>query len=591
MPKVFISYRRDDSEPVARRLHSDLTREVFLASEVFRDEETIPGGARFTEEIREALQQCDVVLALIGRHWVSERLHDPEDILAGELRFALDHRKLVIPVLIDGAVMPSSDVLPEALAELSQRQACTLRESTWEKDVRRLLALVGKQLYRSRRTHQFAALAFGFLVALAAWWTGLFDRIGWLELVDQTVRNAFTEGIPRDRLDENLAVIYAPDYDEESDEVLAQWRRKHTRLINGLSQVGAKVVALDVLFERSLARDKAGNVLRVDDSLAQAIWRARRSGTAVVVGVKDRDEPTLIDVLQDTLGDGGWGVIELMRSEITDTALEFELGRSDPRSTYDGRKTYLRPTLPLRAFLHFHGTTGAYFAEGRVHLESPSGERTHSLAAEVAYDRSFSPPRTIFFSHLPEVTLTELQEESYAYHQVLDDLDQIDDFQSKVGELEEKFRDRIVVVGFEDQSDQQKDITGAGPVYGFQLHAMAIAALLGETDIRPLSVPATVLFFLVLAALGVAWHERQHRFLWAYSLSRRLFLHLGSGLIFLLVGVGVVGGVYFVVGLALFSLPQKILLTPVDHLSAFVLAYVALLSYHMNKRFRRVIRS
>ena len=66
MPKIFISYRRDDTGDVAGRIHDHLVN-AFGANQVFQDVDDIPAGADFPEYLSEQLAETDVVLVLIGQ--------------------------------------------------------------------------------------------------------------------------------------------------------------------------------------------------------------------------------------------------------------------------------------------------------------------------------------------------------------------------------------------------------------------------------------------------------------------------------------------------------------------------------------------
>jgi hypothetical protein len=116
---------------------------------VFMDIDTIEPGVDFTEVIRQAVDECDVLLALIGDHWVSavdergrRRLDDPNDWIVEEIKVALRRGIRVIPVLVDGARMPSRDQLPEVLAPLARRQALTVRHESFSSDAARLIAAI-----------------------------------------------------------------------------------------------------------------------------------------------------------------------------------------------------------------------------------------------------------------------------------------------------------------------------------------------------------------------------------------------------------------------------------------------------------------
>lgn len=141
--RVFISYRRDDSESVVHRLHERLCWE-FDEDDVFLDTKGgLRGGDEWFHKIRERLYQADALLAVIGRHWLSDanaaRLGDPEDVLRQEVEIALGRGILVIPVLVDRATMPEAGDLPESMARLAGKQWVELSNQKFDRDVEDLL--------------------------------------------------------------------------------------------------------------------------------------------------------------------------------------------------------------------------------------------------------------------------------------------------------------------------------------------------------------------------------------------------------------------------------------------------------------------
>ena len=69
-PRVFVSYRRDDSSGYAGRLYADLC-ERFGTDNVFIDIDSLVPGSDFVDAIEETLASCDMVLVIIGRSWLS----------------------------------------------------------------------------------------------------------------------------------------------------------------------------------------------------------------------------------------------------------------------------------------------------------------------------------------------------------------------------------------------------------------------------------------------------------------------------------------------------------------------------------------
>lgn len=149
MSGLFISYRRQDAAAYAARLHADLTGR-YEKGPVFLDLENIEAGVDFSAQLHRALSSSDVVLALIGPHWLSavdahgrRRIDDPDDFIHTEIAAALKQDKVVVPVLVGGAHMPQTDSLPVDLGDLVLRQAAVLRDAHWEQDVTELLHALG----------------------------------------------------------------------------------------------------------------------------------------------------------------------------------------------------------------------------------------------------------------------------------------------------------------------------------------------------------------------------------------------------------------------------------------------------------------
>ena len=124
MPKIIISYRRSDSQAMAGRIFDRLSAR-YGEGAVFMDIDAIPFGIDFRKHIGDVLRQCDVLIAVVGPQWLGRRddggnrIGEPSDPVRVELEGAIERRIPVIPVLIDGARMPSEAELPDSLKEFS----------------------------------------------------------------------------------------------------------------------------------------------------------------------------------------------------------------------------------------------------------------------------------------------------------------------------------------------------------------------------------------------------------------------------------------------------------------------------------------
>jgi hypothetical protein len=150
MAGIFIGYRRGDSAGHARALF-DRLRAHFGAELVFMDVTDIEPGMDFTEVLDQAIGSCDVLLAVIGREWLTatdvsgvRRLDDPHDFVRLEVTTALRRKIRVIPVLVQNAALPSASVLPAEMAELPKHQSIELRDTRWDADVTDLVTALDK---------------------------------------------------------------------------------------------------------------------------------------------------------------------------------------------------------------------------------------------------------------------------------------------------------------------------------------------------------------------------------------------------------------------------------------------------------------
>jgi uncharacterized membrane protein YeaQ/YmgE (transglycosylase-associated protein family) len=146
---LFISYRRSDSLDVTGRIYDQLESH-FGRQSIFKDVDSILPGADFRQEIQRTVATCSVMLAVIGRDWLgrknnkrstfSNKIQDPEDFVRIEVEAGLNRNIPVIPILVQGADMPSEKDLPSSLRELSYRNWISVRpDPDFHRDLERLI--------------------------------------------------------------------------------------------------------------------------------------------------------------------------------------------------------------------------------------------------------------------------------------------------------------------------------------------------------------------------------------------------------------------------------------------------------------------
>lgn len=148
MRRIFINYRRQDSEGYVGRLYDHLVQH-FPNEAIFMDVDSIPPGADFLKTLEDAVAACDVLIAVIGPQWEiiadetgARRLDQWNDFVRIEIAAAIKQEKLLIPALVGGAKVPNPKGLPEDIAPLSYRNAVELSHARFTYDVEKLIAAI-----------------------------------------------------------------------------------------------------------------------------------------------------------------------------------------------------------------------------------------------------------------------------------------------------------------------------------------------------------------------------------------------------------------------------------------------------------------
>src|SRR5579885_1189503 len=146
---IFISYRRSDSAATVGRIYDRLVAH-FGPAQIFKDVDSIPVGADFHSYIDGVIARSAVALVIIGPQWTDaqdaagrKRLFDPADVVRQEVEAALRRGVVVIPVLVEGAIMPGAGQVPPSLADLTGRNGVQIRyDPDFDGDMRRLVAVL-----------------------------------------------------------------------------------------------------------------------------------------------------------------------------------------------------------------------------------------------------------------------------------------------------------------------------------------------------------------------------------------------------------------------------------------------------------------
>ncbi|MEF8697857.1 MAG: CHASE2 domain-containing protein [Candidatus Accumulibacter sp. UW26] len=293
MPRLFISYRREDSIAYAGRLDDHLSRH-FGSDEVFMDIGKIPLGEDFVEVLEARIAGSEVIIALIGPAWLNarnergRRIDQPDDFVACELAAAFAQGKRVIPVLVGGARMPESGELPARLARLARCQAHRVDDTRFGYDLDTLIRSIERRpsllsqfvqlanAERTRKWRQVSAIGISAGMFLLGW-VQIFDLFG-IDARIESYTMALGDLFVAMPVSERIAIV---SFDQRSESRLGPpgpaWRSEHAQLIDRLVAAGASVIAFDLFFEQPSAADA---------EFLAAIRRARQAGRQVFVGAR-----------------------------------------------------------------------------------------------------------------------------------------------------------------------------------------------------------------------------------------------------------------------------------------------------------------
>ncbi|MEE9394251.1 MAG: toll/interleukin-1 receptor domain-containing protein [Planctomycetota bacterium] len=173
MATVFVSYRTADSTETVERL-CDRLRAALGKDQVFRDRNAIEIGNDYRVAIDDALESCDVLLAVIGEDWMGpkpdgrSRMSDEDDYVRFEIEKALAGNAVVIPVLLGLTPMPKAIDIPPSLEQLTYRQATNLRsDPDFDFDVARILRRIPGASPKSFKTN--VLLVAMLLLVIPSW--------------------------------------------------------------------------------------------------------------------------------------------------------------------------------------------------------------------------------------------------------------------------------------------------------------------------------------------------------------------------------------------------------------------------------------
>ncbi len=115
---------------------------------VFFDVSTIAGGEDFVTKLTAAIHKSDAILVFIGKKWLEQtpdgvvRILETEDHVRAEVRIALQQTGIVLPILVDGALMPRPEQLPDDIRAICTINALPLRHESFDDDTENIVKAI-----------------------------------------------------------------------------------------------------------------------------------------------------------------------------------------------------------------------------------------------------------------------------------------------------------------------------------------------------------------------------------------------------------------------------------------------------------------
>jgi len=142
---IFLSYRRSDSAYATGHI-SEYLEKRFGKGRIFKDVDAIGLGEDFRQSVDDAVADCQIMVAVIGKRWTgvrddgTRRIDEQRDLVRIELESALKRSVSLVPVLIEGVTLPPEQSLPETLKTLPYLNGAEVRpDPDFNGDVERLM--------------------------------------------------------------------------------------------------------------------------------------------------------------------------------------------------------------------------------------------------------------------------------------------------------------------------------------------------------------------------------------------------------------------------------------------------------------------
>lgn len=132
MSQIIISYLTNDTQLTAVQLGTYLSEHFGNHAVTLGVKNLVQVGEDYRETVDTHIRKSEILLVVIGQRWLEGGwVTDDENLDRIAMTAAFAYRKRVLPVLVDGATMPTPEQLPEALAPLLRRNPIELTDQTF----------------------------------------------------------------------------------------------------------------------------------------------------------------------------------------------------------------------------------------------------------------------------------------------------------------------------------------------------------------------------------------------------------------------------------------------------------------------------
>jgi hypothetical protein len=152
MLRLYLVARPDTSLIITQRI-TDAIRARYRDVQII-SAATSPSPTAYAQQVEDTMRTCNAALVVIGQDWLEARSpsglpwqQDPYDPVALAIQAAMRQKKLIVPLLVHGAIMPPDGALAPSLEGFARHQAVTVREDPWfQMDLDKVYSQLNTQL-------------------------------------------------------------------------------------------------------------------------------------------------------------------------------------------------------------------------------------------------------------------------------------------------------------------------------------------------------------------------------------------------------------------------------------------------------------